>query len=197
MTRAVYVIGGAGTGKSTFTSQLLGLLGCSYEPLEDLYSLPNKKQSLVTLRGHRLTPGDGLYLGVHRPSFPGTDGLDRASSFVGADWLRTAELPSFIVAEGATLSTRPFIGALAERTELLLIHLVADPFLVDLRCLARGSVQADSFLVATATRARNLAALFEPCSRTVDSGDLTDWTDALAACADFLPIQVADRALLG
>ena len=39
MMRSVYVIGGAGAGKSTFTSRLIDGLGVEYGPLEDLLGL--------------------------------------------------------------------------------------------------------------------------------------------------------------
>ena len=74
MTQAVYIIGGAGTGKSTVTQALLDLLDRPLGPLEDLYSKANSRGTVITLRGHQMGE-DGLYLGCMRDSFPGTDGL--------------------------------------------------------------------------------------------------------------------------
>ena len=158
MTRSVYVIGGAGTGKSTFMSQLLDRLldGDDMGPLEDLYSKPNKK-NVVTLRGHFVGEA-GMYLGKMRSSYPGTDGLDRATSPAGAEWLELGMHSglSYIVAEGATLATRPFLSALYEHTNLLLIHLWVDEFVRELRFAERGSNQPEQFVRQTATRSANL-----------------------------------------
>jgi hypothetical protein len=155
VTRAVYIIGGAGTGKSTFTAEILdsaGIMG----PLEDLHSKPNSRGTMITLRGHQVGE-DGLYLGCMRESFPGTDGLDRVSYIPGEEWLETALLPEWIIAEGATLAARRFIRVLNETTDLVLVHLVADEFVVELRCMERGSSQDQKFITATATRSENLA----------------------------------------
>lgn len=192
MTRSVYIIGGAGTGKSTFTAQLLQ--GMEFGPLEDLHALRNAK-ALVTLRGHRLADG-GMYLGCMRDEFPGTDGLDRASSPTGEAWLRDAEeLPEWIVSEGSTLATRRFILALHEYTDLLLVHLRADEFIKELRFLERGSNQADSFVTATATRAQNLLNDMDKVgipSIDVDSADECDWDQALQIVRDHIPETIPD-----
>jgi hypothetical protein len=189
VTRALYVLGGAGAGKSTFMSELLDelLAGEDMGELEDLWSKRNAK-ALVTLRGHRLFAPDGtapgLYLGCWRESFPGTDGLDRASSATGVDWLMSpdVELPEFIVAEGATLATRPFLGALAATTELLVVHLHAPDDVKRERFASRGSDQAESFWKGTATRAANRYA--EACESgvstlSVDTSDPVAWEVAL------------------
>ena len=159
MTKAVYIVGGAGAGKSTFTQEVMDRFVMQHEPLTDLLAQKNVK-NIVTFRGHPLNDyagRTGIYMGVLRESFPGTDGLDRASSPVGAAWLRRGDLPDFIIGEGATLSTRPFVSALHECTDLLLVHLHADPFVKELRFAERGSNQKDSFVVGTATRAENLS----------------------------------------
>jgi shikimate kinase len=160
MTRSVYLIGGAGAGKSTFTSWVMADLVEFQGPLEDFHSLRNTK-ALVTLRGHRLVDGgsrDGLYLGCIRESFPGTDGLDRASSPVGEAWLQQGGAGEFdfIVSEGATLATRRFLAALQDHTDLLLVHLHADPETVQRRFDERGSKQDPTFVKNTVTRSRNL-----------------------------------------
>lgn len=186
MTNSVYIIGGAGSGKSTFTAALLERMGGQLGPLEALHSLPNKKAT-VTLRGQRL--GDGLYLGLMRDKFPGTDGLDRASSPVGADWLANAELPSFIIGEGATLTTRPFLEALHAHTDLLLVHLFADDMIVDLRFLQRGSQQAWSWVTNTVTRARNMHDHIQKLgawTMEVDTADPEQWDAGLGICWNHL-----------
>jgi hypothetical protein len=158
MTKSVYIIGGAGTGKSTFMDQILRGIGARMGPLHDLHSLRNAK-ALVTLRGHAVLHErgmEGLYLGCMRDEFPGSDGLDRASSPVGEAWLQAGDLPSFIISEGATLATRRFLTALHEHTDLLLVYLKADDFVKELRFAERGSNQKPEFVLATATRSENL-----------------------------------------
>lgn len=181
MTRSVYIIGGAGSGKSTFTRELLTALGYHWVgPLQALHSAPNARGTSVTLRGHEMRGEEQscVYLGVLRDEFPGTDGLDRASSFVGAEWLRSGALPDVIIAEGATLATRPFLTALHETTDLLLVHLYVDPVIADLRFLGRGSSQPESFVKNTVTRSTNLAADMAKQGTyvyEVDSGYALDW----------------------
>lgn len=191
MTRSIYIIGGAGTGKSTFTSRLLELLGLETGgDLLELHSKPNAKV-VVTLRGHELlTPRDepaGLYLGVMRDSFPGSDGLDRATSPTGAEWLRTAELPSLIISEGATLATRPFLSALHETTELLLVHLLASPEEVQRRFAERGSNQDPKFVLNTVTRSANL----DRDMRKLGARVLAVWTENETTLEMSLDICVA------
>jgi hypothetical protein len=193
MTNAVYVIGGAGTGKSTFTAALLERLGGVMGPLEDLHSKRNAK-ALVTLRGHRVILPDshGLYLGVMRDEFPGSDGLDRATSPTGEEWLHmggSSHLPDFILAEGATLATRRFLYALNLSTDLLVIALECDPVIHDLRLLARGAGQVSSFVLSTVTKTENLVRDLEKqlaTIRRVQSDEPEDWGAALEAAENHL-----------
>jgi hypothetical protein len=182
MTKSVYVIGGAGTGKSTFTQEILDMSNRTLSPLEDLCQKPNSRGTVITLRGHRVGT-DGMYLGCMRDSFPGTDGLDRVSYIPGEEWLQTTEnLPEFIVAEGATLAVRRFILVLHETTDLLLIHLTAEEFVKELRFDQRGSSQDEKFVLATTTRSANLARDMEKegvLVRSVDSADPEEWDKAL------------------
>lgn len=193
MTRSVYVVGGAGAGKSTFTSQVMDLLvdPDTIGSLEDLHACRNVK-NLVTFRGHRFETYDGvpgIYIGVLRDQFPGTDGLDRASSPVGAQWLNEGDVPPILIGEGATLSTRPFIRALGQGTDLLLVHLFADDFVKEIRFLQRGSNQQNSFVTATATRAANLVRDMAKEGVKVweaDAADTGQWADAVEVSLDHL-----------
>lgn len=190
MTNSVYIVGGAGTGKSTFTAQLLEDMGGLMGPLHDLHSLRNAK-ALVTLRGHDVLAGDmgGMYLGCMRDEFPGTDGLDRASSPVGEAWLQAGFLPDFIISEGATLATRRFVAALHDYTNLLLVHLHVDDFVKELRFAERGSNQDPSFVLSTETRSSNLVKDMEKYGVSVldlDSSDPVAWDAAKQACETHL-----------
>lgn len=185
MTRSVYILGGAGSGKSTFMGELLALIDTPMSPLGDLHMKRNARGNPVTLRGHLISP-DGLYIGCMRELFPGTDGLDRASSIAGEEWLVNGghEPLSWIVAEGATLATSRFLTALHEHTEMLLVHLHADGLVTDLRFLARGSNQEDGFVKNTVTRSTNLLnALTELGARalSIDTADPAEWNLGLAA----------------
>lgn len=200
-TRAVYIIGGASTGKSTFMAELLDDL--DFGPLEDLHALPTHKDT-VTLRGHRM-PGNGLYLGRMREHFPGSDGLNRASSPCATEWLtQGAWRPTWLVSEGITLGTRRFLGALHEHTELLLVHLHCDEFVKELRVGAREQavaaagmrfidrptiVQKASFVEGTATRAVNLLAdlgKFGAKHITVDTASEAQWLAGMRTCVHHL-----------
>lgn len=173
MTRSVYVLGGNGTGKSTFTAKLLANLGWQLGPLEDLWRVPNARGSLVTLRGHRA--GDAVYLGVMREQFPGTDGLDRASSIAAAAWIGTEPLPAAVLAEGATLATTRFLTALRDRTDLLLLHLYCSDAERERRFAERGSEQAWVFAKTTAGRATTMVDRIGGAILRVDTENPTAW----------------------
>lgn len=195
MTRSVYIVGAAGTGKSTFTGQLLERIGNQMGPLSELHKTPNARGTIITLRGHELVNGmleTGLYLGCMRDSFPGTDGLDRASSITGVDWLQSggAEAYSYVLAEGLTLCTKPFIDALAEHTELLLVHLYVDEMIQDLRFLQRGSAQNEGFVKMSGTRSDNMLTHVKKLpwaySISCDTAEPDQWETTLGACIDWL-----------
>jgi hypothetical protein len=186
MTRSVYVIGGAGSGKSTFTAELLETIGSEMGKLRDLHTKRNARGNPVTLRGHDTDDG-GLYIGCMRDEFPGTDGLDRASSIAGEEWLEQAgaDAYSYIIAEGATLATRRFLYALQDRTELLLVHLFVDELIADLRFLQRGSSQDPRFVLNTVTRSANLLRDMQDrgaLTATVDTADIGQWSTAQKLC---------------
>lgn len=191
MTQSVYLVGGAGAGKSTFTAELMEEVVYSEGILEDLLSLKNAK-ALVTLRGHRVwdrKDREGLYLGCLRESFPGTDGLDRASSPVGEAWLKAGDLPEFIISEGATLATRRFIGALAETTDLLVVHLFVDNETREARFAERGSSQNPQFVANTVTRSRNITAFAEAAGAStleVNTASSDAWSLSLDLVAEHL-----------
>lgn len=102
----------------------------------------------------------GLELGVPRPSFPGTDALSMSIGPRAAEFMLRTPVP-FVLAEGARLATRPFLGACATGgVNVTLVHLRADPELLDERWRARGSKQNPSWRKGAATRARGAAEWF-------------------------------------
>lgn len=191
MTRAIYIIGGAGVGKSTFTQALSDRLGWTYGPLEELHTRKNAK-AYVTLRGHEVTGPEtprGMYLGVRRDEFPGSDGLDRVTSPSGEEWLQKYTLPPFIVSEGATLATRRFLYALHENTELRILDLQCDDMIHDLRLAKRGAGQEPSFVLGTVTKTASLVKDLRKKGadvRTVWTHDPEDWGNALEDAANYL-----------
>lgn len=193
MTQSLYVIGGAGAGKSTFMSDLFDVMGLEHMELEDFHVKPNKKND-VTLRGHRVVSQNnrrGLYIGLLRASFPGTDGLDRATSPTGEEWLQIggAKKFDFVLGEGNTLGTRRFLSALHEHTDLLLIHLWAEEFIKELRFRERQSSQSSSFVTSTATRSDNLLRDMTKIgvrSLSIDSSDSESWDETLQTSRNHL-----------
>lgn len=187
MTRSLYILGGAGTGKSTFTAELMTQLVDFVGPLTDLAMKPNARGTKITLRGHPITTvtGDeGTYVGVLRDEYPGTDGLDSASSIAGVEWLRNAALGDLILIEGNKLVTKPFLDELATRTDLLMVHLTCPEFVRELRFMQRGSQQDPGWVKNTDTRCRN--AFNRYGGLDVDSSDPAAWSLALAAALQHL-----------
>jgi hypothetical protein len=188
MTRSVYIIGGAGTGKSTFTGQLLA--DREFGPVEIIADFPmGETRRPNPMHGQRLD-GDGLYLGINRKHFPGSDGLSRTCGTTGTLWLEAGDLPRYIVSEGNTLATRRFMAALYERTELLLIHLTADPEVVQARLAQRRSNQAPSWVRGTATGAARLAEEMADLGARVirlNSADEWEWELGLDLARNYLP----------
>lgn len=184
--RSVYIIGGAGTGKSTFMANLLTTLDVAMGPCEVFHRRAKTNGVMDPISGHWLgsQAGRGLYIGRMRDSFPGTDGLSRSCSPVAIEWLETQQLPAFIIGEGATLATQGFLSVLSARTELMVVHLRAHPEEVRRRLLERGSNQPESFVRATATRSANLAAKFGALD--VDTTISLVWEMALDLSASWL-----------
>lgn len=180
MTQSVYVVGGAGSGKSTFVAQLLDHMELSFGPVSDLHSYLNGKVR-DTLRGHYLTnPAGaraGVYLGVNRPEYPGCDALARSISPTAMRWVAERPLPPFIVGEGYVLGAKPFLNVLHEYTSLMVVRLYADPDVIAERFAARGSKQPGMFVKNTGTRARNAAEDVRAKGANVLTID-TDDTDA-------------------
>lgn len=189
MVQSVYIIGGAGTGKSTFMRQLLERLP-EPGPLVDLHSKPNSRGTVITLRGHEV--GDGIYLGSMRDgAHPGTDALDRISYVPGDEWLLEGhhERYAFVVGEGATLAVHRFMSALHETTNLLLIHLWADDWVKELRFASRGTTQAENFVKSTATGSENLLKKMQKEGAeaiSLDSVLVDPWLEALDRATEHL-----------
>lgn len=148
MTRALYLIGGPGVGKSTVMASLLS----GWQPLdyERIYG---------KLRGHLLVSAGipaGLYLGRLREGFPGTDGLSMSAHPDAVAWAESLTAPapvSLILGEGARLGTAGFLTALHRTTDLTVVHLVASPAVSLSRRDGRRSGQNSSWVKGATTRA--------------------------------------------
>src|SRR5699024_5942204 len=151
VTRTVYILGGAGTGESTFTAELLEPWDLG--PLEIFHEEPlvrgKGRPAMIKVRGHLGETPDGiggLYPGQMRPEIPGPDSLDRVCGPAVNAWLRGGNLPDFIIAEGALLANPRQLPVFAEETDLLVLHFTVDEMIADLRFLARGSNQAPTYV---------------------------------------------------
>lgn len=154
-THSVYIIGGAGSGKSTFIAELTE--GMTYGPFTEVHTHATEKDlgRPRVLRSHYLDGGRGIYVGQRREEFPGADGLDKVISPTAEHWVQTCDLPAFLVSEGMNLATKRFLGALREHTKLMVVHLWAEPDEIRRRFDQRGSAQAQTFVDGSVTRADN------------------------------------------
>lgn len=155
MTRALYLIGPPGVGK---TSVVDGLLD-RYERM-----LPGPLRGL--LRGEALQSlGSGEIVGVHlgyrRHTFGGTDVLGMAVQPDAIRWVEEGLLPLRLIGEGQRLGNAPFLTVLAKHADLTVIHLSAASAILDARCAARGSQQSESWRKGAATRALRTADRLE------------------------------------
>ena len=194
--RSVYVIGGAGSGKSTFAADVLTHLGVDPGETVELYRGPGGGKDAFRqrrIRGHLLKAGGdtrGTYVGVLRPEFPGTDGLDKVILPVAVRWVTNEPIPgSYLLAEGLRLGNVEFLSTLAAQSELHVFHLTVDPIVADLRYAARKSTQPDQFIHASRTRAAKLAVDLRAAGIRVedyDTTDLTHWDERTQRAARYL-----------
>lgn len=152
MTRSIYLVGGPGAGKSTLMARLLR--GWSPGPYVRL--------SERELFGHRLLSDDlklGVYLGHLRPEYPGTDALSLSVAPHALRWLQTVDNSiEWVFGEGARLSHQSFLQELAERTDLVVVHLAVDDETSAARRAARsGKPLSDQYCRIAVSKARNIA----------------------------------------
>jgi ribose 1,5-bisphosphokinase PhnN len=173
VTRAVYVLGGPGAGKSTAMAALLE--GWEVGPTVQLNGL---------LRGHLLERDDelGVYLGVHRDEFPGTDGLGMAVMPDARAWVDG--LPSMdydlVIGEGARLGTTTFLTELGAVTDLTVLLLDAPDEVLAERRGSRGTGQNETWAKGATTRARNAARGAYDAGNDVFEVDARNTSDEVA-----------------
>lgn len=155
MTRAVYIIGAPGSGKSTLMSELLE--GWEAGP----YVRFTKREMFGHYLQHPVIGLQGAYLGHLRPEYPGTDALSLSVAPHAASWLDSLPLIGldWVFGEGARLSHMGFLSALASCTDLTVIHMLVDPEEAARRRLARGGkLLSDSYCKIATSKANNVAA---------------------------------------
>lgn len=146
MTRAVYLIGEPGAGKTTLMEQL-----CRH------YTIGTAEQLEGQLWGERLwLDGDvaGIRLGRTRESFSGTDALGMAVNPDAIRWLQTGKPTPILLGEGARLANWAFVEMLYRRTNALVVLVRASNAAE--RRLQRGSQQNPNWVRGRATASLRL-----------------------------------------
>ncbi len=153
MTRAIYIVGAPGSGKSTLMRELLRGWDVG----------PYTKWTTRELFGHYLEhpeKGRGAYIGHLRPEYPGTDALSLSVQPQALLWLEALPLLGldWVFGEGVRLGYPKFLIALAQYTDLTVIHLKISPEEAARRRLVRGGKQmTDNWCRVATSRANNAA----------------------------------------
>lgn len=125
--KAIYIIGGAGSGKSTLMQSLLKLTTTGLDPVKVLHTELNKADHRINLYGQEFNSkffGSGVYLDKMRSQYPGTDALGQGAQVAMKGYLsRGLGDENFILGEGYRFTTRPVLELLGETHDLTLVHL--------------------------------------------------------------------------
>lgn len=192
--RSAYVVGGSGVGKSTFAWAVLESLDVEIGRARDFARLPGggkDSHRMRRIRGHRLGE-NGMYLGVLRAEYPGTDGLDKVINPVACEWVKGMsedERPDYLLGEGGRLGRVGFLSELALVSDLLLVHLYADPMVTYHRLAAQGEVKegrADMSRKRVKTVFDSVSLLGTCRAMEVDTGDTEEWGSAVETVASHL-----------
>ena len=180
-------MGSMGSGKSTFTAELLRRLGADLGPLTELEEGTNARGSRIRLRGHHA--GGLTYLGKMREHHPGQDGLDRATTILVEPWLRSERAPERILTEGRLFLNERCMSAFAEHTEMLVVHLFAEDWLLDLRFAERGTNQTWPAVKTTRTLAERWSSWHLDRGGDLvqaDTGEPDEWEFAMVEAVNHL-----------
>lgn len=152
-TKALYIIGGPGAGKSTLMA----------ETLDGWTAGPYTKWTAKEMFGHYLEhpeKGSGAYMGHLRPEYPGTDALSLSVAPQALRWLDALPLLGldWVFGEGTRLSHMGFLTALNAVTDLTVVHLRTPPEVAAQRRAARGGkVMSDQYVKLATSKAENAA----------------------------------------
>lgn len=152
MTRALYLVGPPGVGKTTLMTLLLSRYQVLNAWVPPGYG-PLRLEPLIDGGGMAA----GYHLGITRAAFGGTDALSMGVNTAAVRWVSEAPLPGVLYGEGQRLANMRFLTALADQADLTVVHLTAPVEVLDARCDARGSKQDPAWRKAGRTRAANVA----------------------------------------
>jgi len=159
--KMVYLVGPPASGKSTVMAAMLDILSLATGDWHRIWPTNHDEFRGEDLENIFTGKIQGLSLGVTRDGgFSGTDAIGMASSSEAQAWAEEApewEWPELILGEGSRLTIGKFFVACAARCDLTVGLLTASQERLDMRCMARGSTQKESFRRGAATRAANAA----------------------------------------
>ena len=167
MTRSLYIIGEAGSGKTTLMHKYTSAFTTSpaIRLHNQLWAEPITSEQ-----------ESGFRLGKVRHSFSGTDALGMSVNPDAVHWVEEYELPDFICGEGQRLSNVKFLTALHLKSSLTVIRLI-NANAVSLRQQRANRLnvreQSPAYVKATATKAVNLHKALTDIGIRVVSCDVT------------------------
>lgn len=148
-TQALYILGGPGVGKSSVMDGLM----------EDWDAEPESIPLGEQFRGHKIRHREdgveGLYLGVLRDEFGGTDALGMRAPKAAKHWALMNDHPPVILGEGARLGLDKFLVALSCKTNLTVVLLEASEDAMRERRLGRNPSTQRQWKKRTVNDAQN------------------------------------------
>lgn len=175
MTRALYLVGAPGVGKSSVIRAILqggwdvgGVFNVTHRQtgfpcLCTAHPWGYKRWTQREMLGHLFTsPTHGMaaYMGHLRSEYPGTDALSRSVMPQVKLWLPALPMVglSWLFGEGERLGTVGFLTELADAAELRVVHLVAAAEVLEQRRADRpGKVLPEQHCKSKAAQAANVA----------------------------------------
>ena len=152
MSKALYLIGAPGSGKSTVMGRLIQALGLRPGPE---VRVCREATATQLLRGDREL---AWMLGRFRDKFPGTDALGMAASRYLREWIEDGgEMPPLVLGEGVRLANVRFLLTLDVYRPLTVAYLEAPNGELQHRCIARDGDLNATYKAGAATRALKLA----------------------------------------